>query len=115
MTDTIAPPDQYVAGESLPQEFTIEENGSPKDISGATISWYLLPAKGADAADAELDHTDSGVSVRIVDAAAGRVDVTIDQDVTDGLGGRRLWQRLVVDDIGPGKQIKRGHFQVTYP
>lgn len=115
MTHDIITVDHYIAGESLTQEFTVEEDGSAKDISGAEIEWSLLPNRGADAADAELDDSDSGVSASIVDAANGRVDVAIDQDVTTGLGGDRYWQRLVVDDSGSGKQIWGGTVRIDRP
>jgi len=115
MTHAIEPPDHYVAGESLTQEFTVEEDGAAKPIDGADVSWYLLPNRGDDAADAVLDDSDSGVSASIVDADAGRVDVVIDQGTTDGLGGDRYWQRLVVDDAGPGKQIWGGYVTVRLP
>lgn len=115
MTHDIDPPDHHVAGESLTQEFTIEEAGAAKDISGATVTWELVPDEGDSRSHAELDDTDSGITVAIVDAAAGRIDVTIDQDVTDGLANRRLWQRLTVDDTGAGKQIWSGYFQIIAP
>jgi len=37
------------------------------------------------------------------------------QGATDGLGGRRLWQRLVIDDSGSGKQLWGGDFAVRFP
>jgi hypothetical protein len=112
MTHEITPPDHYVAGESLTQEFTIEEDGAAKDISGADIEWQLVPTRGADADAALLDGDAGGVTVEIADAPSGRIDVTIDQDTTTDLAGRRLSQRLIVDDDGPGKQIWGGRFTV---
>lgn len=111
MTHDIASPTHYAAGESLRQELTIEEDGTPKDISGATVTWTLLPVQGADADAALLTGADDGVDVTIVDGANGRIDITIDQDVTTDLPGQH-YQRLVVDDVGPGKQIWGGQFRI---
>lgn len=113
MTYDIQPPESYDAGESLTQEFTIEQpDGSAKDISGATVTWELVPDEGDDSGEAILDDGDSGVSVTIVDGPNGRVDVAIGQDLTTDRGGQRDWQRLTVDDTGDGKQIWSGPFPI---
>lgn len=108
MSSTISSPD-HVEGESLTQEFTVERDGSAYPIDGATIEWYLVPRRDSDAADALIDSSSTGVSVNEVDLGAGRFDVVIDQDVTTGLP-RTMWQRVVVDDSGSGKQIWGGAF-----
>lgn len=111
MTD-LQPITDYQASESLVQEVTISEDGSAKDVSNATVSWQLLPEPGADETEALLSDDDAGVVAEIVDAEAGRIDVTIKQDTTDALGGQRLWQRLIVDDNVAGKQIWGSVFDV---
>jgi hypothetical protein len=111
----IDPPNQYYERESVRWEFTIEDDGSAKALSGASVDWWLLPSQGAPTSEAVLSGSDSGVSVSIVDAAAGRIDVVIDQDVTDGLGGSTLWQRLEVDDQGPGLQLWGGYWFIEVP
>lgn len=115
MTHEIDPPRAYAAGESLIQTFNITEDNSAKDITGATIDWYLLPAQGADDSNAIHDDSESGIDASITDAANGTVKVSIDQDITTDLGGERLYQRLVVDDNGPGKQIWGGIFSIDRP
>ncbi len=115
MTHEIDPPRTYAAGESLIQTFSITEDGSARDITGAAVQWQLLPTQGADAADAILDESETGVDATITDDVNGTVEVAIDQDVTTDLGGERLYQRLIVDDNGPGKQIWGGVFPIERP
>lgn len=113
MTHTINTVTDHVEGESLTQEFTVEENNSPRDISGATVNWYLVASQGTASSNAKYDDTDSGINVSITNAASGRVDVEITQDTTSGDGDSRYWQRLVVDDDGSaGKQIWGGYFPI---
>jgi hypothetical protein len=112
MSYDITPPDPYGAGESLTQQITIEESGSAKDISGASVDWVLVPDRGDDVSEALLTSSDSGVTVSIVDGANDRLDVTIDQDVTTDYGGQRYWQRLTVDDASNNKQIWSGPFPI---
>lgn len=113
MGHEINPDNHYVEDESVTWEYTVEEDGSAKDIGGATLEWYLLPDKHSDTADAELDHTDSGIDVSLTsDGSDGRFDVTIDQDVTTDLAGYH-WQRVIVDDTGSGKQIWGGPFPIA--
>lgn len=114
MTHEITPDNHYTAGESVTWEYTIEQDGSVKDLSGFTVEWYLVPAQGADNSEAKLSTDDSGVSATVVDAANGRVDLTINRGVTDDLAGN-LWQRLVLDDSGSGRQIWAGPFPVHEP
>jgi len=112
MAHRITPDNDYDEGESVTWEFTIEENGSAKDISGYTPHWYLLPTKGDANADATLDETDTGVSITIVDATAGRVDLEMDRGVTDTLSGSH-WHRIVLDDTGSGRQKWSGPFPIN--
>lgn len=117
MTHSIEPFRDYVAGENVTWEFTIEQaDGTAKPLDNSTVEWYLLPRRGADGSRATLSDSSTGVDVTVVDAAAGRVNVHIAQDVTSDLGGETLWQRLVVDDDGSDeKQIWSGEFPVQEP
>lgn len=115
MPHDISPDEHYVADESVTWEYTIEEDGSAKDLSSGSVSWYLLPHKGADTGDAILDDSDSSVSASILSPASdGRVDVTIDADATGDEAGETHWQRLVVE-VGGDKQIWRGSFPIQEP
>lgn len=115
MSHEISPDNHYVEGESVTWEYTIEEDGSAKDLSGASLSYYLLNNRGDANSDAVKDDGDSGVSVAFTsDGSDGRVDVTIDQGVTDGLNGT-YWQRLEVDDTGTGLQKWSGPFPINRP
>lgn len=112
MTHDIDPDTHYVADESAVWEYTIEENGTAKNVSGGAIKWYLVPEEGDPDSDALLDHTDSGVTAAFTtDGSDGRVDVSIDRGVTAGMAGM-YWQRLVVDDASTGRQIWRGPFPI---
>lgn len=115
MADDIEPPDDYVAGESAILTGTVTDAGSTKDLTGASVDWYLLPAQGADMSDVLLDTSAEGVTANITDPAAGEVEITIDQGVTDGLAGRNCWQLLVVDDGGGGRQKWRGNWYIEAP
>lgn len=112
MTHRIESNTHYQSGESVRWEFTIEEGGSAKSISGAALEWYLLPFESSADANAVLDHTDSGVTLSLTtDGSDGRVDLVIEQGVTDDLEGT-YWQRLVVDDAGDGLQQWGGSFPI---
>lgn len=113
MSYDITPPEPYGAGESLEQQLTIEEDDSAKDITDATVKWELVHNQGDERSEALLTESDDGVTVNIVDATAGRIDVTIDQDVTTDYGRTMpYWQRLTVDDAGDHKQIWSGEFPI---
>lgn len=112
MAHVITQDDHYTENESARWEFTIEEDGSAKDITGASIEWYLLHDDDDALTDAAYDHDTTGIAASIVTAADGRVDVVIEQDiVAEGY----YWQVLVVDDSGSGKQKWSGPFPVGSP
>lgn len=98
-------------GENIERTIEVVEDGSDKDISGATVEWYLLPDGDSADGDAIIDHTTTGVNLSISDADAGEVTLSVDQGVTDGLSGR-YYQRLKVDDSGPGLQMWGGAFSI---
>lgn len=113
MSYDITPPEPYGAGESLEQQITIEEDGSPKDITDASVKWELVNTQGDERSEAVLTESDSGVTVTVTDATNGRIDITIDQDVTtDFARTMPYWQRLIVDDAGSHKQIWSGPFPI---
>lgn len=113
MAHEITQDDHYTENESARWEFTVEEDGSAKDISGASIEWYLLHDDDDDLGDAAYDHDTTGITASLTtDGTDGRVDVVIDQDV---IAEDYYWQVLVVDDTGPGKQKWSGPFPVGSP
>ena len=62
-----------ITNETRKLEFTAKEDGSKKDISGATIEWSLADSDGV-----VLDDSDSEVTITIQDALNGRFDVDVD-------------------------------------
>lgn len=100
------------SGENIDRTFPIEDtDGSAKSLAGASVEWYLLPSRGNADADAIIDHTTTDVTVEVSDEDGGIVSLSVDQGVTDDVTGR-YWQRLVVDDGGPGKQVWGGRFTI---
>lgn len=119
MAEDIEPPDNVVAGESFRFELTVYQDGETMDLTGATADWWLrgTPAYGTD--NSILSTADSGVSVTILEeddgsSPNGRVDIEIDQGVTDGLAGTYS-QLLHIDDSGPGMQKFRGEIDIEAP
>lgn len=113
MTHEIPRNDHYVGGESIIWQYTIEkEDGTAKNLSGATVDWYLFNSRGEDTADALLDTSSNGISVTITDAANGKAEVEIDGSATEDLAGGRYWQRLVVVDDSGNTQIWNGDFPI---
>jgi len=115
MPHQIDPPDRYVAGESLTQEFTVQQNGADFGVGEAVVSWSLLPVGSDDVADAVLSDADTGVSVTVSDpgndGVAERITVEIDQAVTSGLGGHYT-QVVEIDDPGDGLTRRSGPFPI---
>jgi hypothetical protein len=111
----ITPHDHYLAGESEVWEFDIQKDGSDYDVSGATVEWYLLPLGSSDPTDAVLSDGDSGVTLSVADAdgdgTSERVELEIDQGVTDDLDGYYT-QLLEIDDSGPGLAKFAGDFPI---
>jgi len=62
-----------ITNETRKLEFTAKEDGSKKDISGATIEWSLADSDGV-----VLDDSDPEVTITIQDALNGRFDVDVD-------------------------------------
>lgn len=113
MPHEIEPFEDYIAGESVTWEYTLEEGGNPKDLTGVSVEWYLFDREGQDVTDAVLSSVDDGgVTAEVVSTADGRVDVTIDQDVTADLGGGIYHQRLVADGADGTKEKWVGKFPI---
>lgn len=112
MTHLIERNGHYVAGETVVWEFTIERNGSTKDLTGATVEWHLVPSKGDPNSDSLLDHTSSGVTSEVSDASNAVVTVEIESGTTDDMGGKEYWQRLIVIEDDGTKDIWNGNFPI---
>lgn len=111
MSHLIDADEHYVENGSVVWEFTIEDDGGVRDLAGLTPEWYLLEKRGAPDGEAVLSTADSGVTVEVVDKSNGRVDLTIEKNVTGGLGGKRYWQRLVLQNDAT-KQVWGGEFPI---
>lgn len=104
--------EHYVTGDSIVWAFQIDEDGSKKDLTGATVDYHVLGSPAMDDADALVDHTDAGVSVEVDPSSpehpnaptdtTGYVEVRIDSQIVDW-GGSTLWHRLKITD-GSGSQ-----------
>lgn len=113
MTHTFRTERHHIAGERIVFPFKIDnEDGSDKDISSSAIDWYLVPSKGDPDSDAVLDDSSSGISLTVVDASRGRIDLKISSGTTSDFGGESWWQRLEIED-SDGKMQKWGaHFPI---
>lgn len=113
MTHSIDRYDHLVGGESIIWKYDVEKtDGTDKDLTSATIDWYLLERRGNADSDALLDKGDSTVAVRITDEANGVVEVELDPDATKDLAGGMYWQRLVATDNSGNKQVWTGEFPI---
>jgi len=108
------PTEVLVAGEDLSLVVQVIDDDGAVSISGASTSYEVVAAKGADSATAHIDDGDPDVDVSVTSAADGEVTVTLDQGATDALGGDRYWHRLEVDDIGTGLQVWHGHLRIEH-
>lgn len=104
--------DHYVATDSIVWPFLVEEDGTAKDLSSASIEYVVVPTPGDPDGDAILSHTDSGVSVDVEPSApahpdapddpTGYVEISIGRGEFDR-GGEALWQRVRILDDGDGQ------------
>jgi len=100
----------WPAGDSRQLSFTVEQGGTPKDITNDTVEWYLLKRPYHDLADAILSGESSGVEIfrdTVVDPTAGEFRVDVDEDATANEWGE-YWQLVVVDPPGGSRQTWRG-------
>lgn len=91
---------RYFAGDSAVLDVTIEnDDGSPKDISGADVAFALSEYEGHD----PIITKDTTDGIRIVDVENGRIKVTIESSDTEDLGdadGTDYHYEIVVRDSG---------------
>lgn len=121
MTHEIASYDHYVADDSIIWGFQTNEDGSAKDLNGASVEYEIVEGNGADRTDAIVDDTDSGVTVDVEPSSGshpdapsdttGYIEVTIDRGNLDR-GGENLWQRVRIDDATTGRRTFGGNLYV---
>lgn len=113
MTHRIEPYEHYVANDSIVWPFNIKEDGSAKDLSNATVSYYILSERQDNDGDALVDDSDADVTVEIQPGGeTGQIRVTIQKNVLD-YPGRHLWHRLQVEDSSGGRKTFGGPFPVN--
>lgn len=122
MSHTIHPYTEYVNGDSIVWPFQLKENGALKDLTNATVEYYVLRGEQDADADAVADHTDSGVTVAVepssptrADAPSdvtGYIEVIIDAGVVD-YPSTTLWQRLRVTTGDGGRRTFGGEWRVN--
>ena len=116
MTDTAQdigtdPTDPYIAGDTLRITETITEpDGSPKNLTGATVEWAV--ARYATESPV-LDASDADVTLDVTDAAAGIVTVAVAADVTADMNGEYIHEFRVTDQAGDQDTVTRGTLDVT--
>ena len=101
--------ESYYEGDSLDIVVTVEEDGSAKDLSGASASWAMSPTPGD---TVELSSSDSGVSVSITDEAAGEITVSISEATTEGLVGSWYHEVRVTDSAGDKSVVTTGRMAI---
>jgi len=99
----------YYEGDTLEITVTVTEEGSAKPIDGATIEWAL--AKDAGGTET-LTEGDTGVTTAITDAANGKLEVVIDEGVTDGLSGIYEHEVRLTDSTGDKSVVTKGSFSI---
>lgn len=105
--------DDYVATDSIEWTFDVEEDGSAKSLTGASVDYVIVPDRGDANSDAILDDGDSAVTIDIEPGGTtGRFTVTIDRGELDR-GGESLWHRVRVQDSSSGQKTFSGPFYVN--
>lgn len=85
-----------VAGDDLELAVTVTENGSPKDISGATATWALAEARGG----AVVLSKDTSAGIAVTDAPAGELTIRLSSAETTGLAGSYYHECSLTDGAG---------------
>lgn len=84
--------DEFIAGDTRVLAFVVENDGTPMDLTGTTITWALFDREYQDdPADAVIDGGDPDVDVVTdsrVDLTAGEFEVRIGADASEGLYGQ---------------------------
>lgn len=99
----------YHAGDSLDIVFTVTEDGSAKNLTGANVVWK---AKKQRVSDTVFDSDDSGISASVTDASAGEVTVDIDSGVTDGKETTLYHELRVTDSANDKAVVSTGKWKI---
>lgn len=102
--------DTYVAGDSLRIDATVTEDGSAKDLEGATINFGVGEDYGS---QLELQDSNSGVTTNITSAADGELEVVIDKGVTDDMPGYWVYEIEIEDASGQSVTVVRGDLEIS--
>lgn len=93
---------------------TVDDTGTPKDISNDDLRWGLLDREYDDRADAVLTEASAGVTLStdpVVDPTAGEFRVEIAEDTVEDWG--RLYQEAIVDPVDSSRQTWVGPVVLT--
>lgn len=99
----------YYEGDSLELVISVDEDGSDKDLTGASVEWAM--SRDPSSAE-EISESTTGVSASVTDAATGEITVTIAQGITDGKTGRWHHETRVTDSSGDKAVVTRGEFYI---
>lgn len=113
---TLPPIEDWRTGDSrrLAYTVTVDDQGTPKDITEDELSWSLLRKPYQERADALLTDESSGVHIRrspYTDPTAGEFEVRIEEDTLSEWGG--FWQRVVLDPLDDTRQSWLGTVSVS--
>lgn len=101
--------DQYIEGDSLRIDATVTEDGSAKDLQGATVNFGIGEDYGS---QVELSDSDSGIQANVTDTTNGEIEVVINDGVTDGMAGYWVYEIEVEDAGGQVVTVTRGDFVI---
>lgn len=99
----------YYEGDTLQIVVTVEEDGSAKDLTGATASWAMSSDPGE---SPELTDADSGVSAVLSDAANGEITIEINDGTTEGLVGNWHHEVRLTDNSGQKSVVAVGRMAI---
>lgn len=102
--------DRYYAGDSLDMVVDVTEDGSAKDLTGASVEWAMSANPGS---TEELSDSDTGVTASVTDAANGEVTVTIAEGTTNGLERSWYHEVRITDSSGDKAVVTRGTFTIA--
>ena len=113
---TLPPIDDWRTGDSRRLSFTVtvDDDGTPKDISNDDLRWSLLEKPYHEREQAIVTDESSGVDLRTdpyVDPEAGAFEVIISEDAVDEWGA--VVQRVVVDPPSDSRQSWVGPVTIT--